>query len=543
METRPERKRSPSPRSSRTNSWQASGQQHIGVTRRAPVIPVQKHRRVEPGVNVHATVRKHRGDTANKMQNLAADVDELEIQCKECTQVLSEKHGMKMLLSSGFKTRCKASLYNAKTPCIMCDLNEDRGLGERYKIPNLKRMVAADLSMLEGFTPEEEEMMAKVVAKCKRKYHGNADAKRTVERLMLESQITGLAEHVGMIRFAMFTRDHIHDTTVHVTIQLWGALDFFHEVLKKDPADISTLFELWARYVADTSPGDTGSDTLIAMQQECTVIIKADLHKNGHREDKGRHELQKNYVKALVEGKNIRLVRWPKGVDFKCMLKQSTIWPLCILRDALKCGTCRWKVLTAGEKLHILTQFKEMVKNIHGHFTKFLGRLWVAIQGLCLAWGCMPGITAALSLAPATQAMCAPRASLPACFLARHPPQIPAPHALQNSPQSQAHICTACSAGSSARPNHGLPAGACSKIPPLRGLGPPLAPLVPVAARPCIRFLMHSLSHHPTQLRDAVPKMCSQPTEVVVHERWAFMGQGLQRQPVSMSEAGRDGGW
>jgi hypothetical protein len=31
-----------------------------------------------------------------------------------------------------------------------------------------------------------------------------------------------------------------------VTIQSWGALDFFREILKKDPADVSALFELWA---------------------------------------------------------------------------------------------------------------------------------------------------------------------------------------------------------------------------------------------------------------------------------------------------------
>lgn len=49
-----------------------------------------------------------------------------------------------------------------------------------------------------------------------------------------------------MIGFAMFTRGHIHDTTIPVTIQSWGALDFFREVLKKDPADVSALFELWA---------------------------------------------------------------------------------------------------------------------------------------------------------------------------------------------------------------------------------------------------------------------------------------------------------
>jgi hypothetical protein len=71
-------------------------------------------------------------------------------------------------------------------------------LGERYKIPEVKCMVAANVSMLEGFMPEEEEeMMADLVVKRKCKYHGkrannlaaSADVKRTVERLMLEVRL------------------------------------------------------------------------------------------------------------------------------------------------------------------------------------------------------------------------------------------------------------------------------------------------------------------------------------------------------------------
>jgi hypothetical protein len=62
--------------------------------------------------------------------------------------------------------------------------------------------------------------------------------------------------------------------------------------------------------MADTFSGETGSDTLIAMQQQCTAIIKAGLRKSltyallddtdylvyfrsDSREDKGRHELRK----------------------------------------------------------------------------------------------------------------------------------------------------------------------------------------------------------------------------------------------------------
>ena len=44
----------------------------------------------------------------------------------------------------------------------------------------------------------------------------------------------------------MFARGHLHDKTLPATIESWGALEFFREVLKRDPADVSSLFELWA---------------------------------------------------------------------------------------------------------------------------------------------------------------------------------------------------------------------------------------------------------------------------------------------------------
>ncbi|KAJ7099200.1 hypothetical protein C8R44DRAFT_546564, partial [Mycena epipterygia] len=211
-----------------------------------------------------------------------------------------------------------------------------------------------------------EEMVAEVLEKRKTKFQGTrannlaagADAKRTVERLMVE--ITGLAEHAGMIGFAMFTRGHIHDTTVPVAIQSWGALDFLREILKKDPADVAALFELWA---VSRERGDTGSNTLLSMQQECTSIIKSGLRKSCYRDSTRVAMNYKNYIKAFVEGKNVGLVGWPDGVDFKRMSKQSAIGPLRLLHDALKSGTCKWKVLTVGEKKRLLVQFKEMVKS------------------------------------------------------------------------------------------------------------------------------------------------------------------------------------
>ncbi|KAJ7759861.1 hypothetical protein B0H14DRAFT_2403979 [Mycena olivaceomarginata] len=129
----------------------------------------------------------------------------------------------------------------------------DRGVGERYRMPEVKRMVADDPSMLERFSnAEKRQMVEDVLAKRRKKTQGTrannlaaaADAKRTMDRLMTE--IANLAERVGMIGFAMFSRGHVHDKTLPVTIQSWGAMDFFTEVLRRDPADVSHLFELWA---------------------------------------------------------------------------------------------------------------------------------------------------------------------------------------------------------------------------------------------------------------------------------------------------------
>ncbi|KAJ7741226.1 hypothetical protein B0H14DRAFT_2296529, partial [Mycena olivaceomarginata] len=116
------------------------------------------------------------------------------------------------------------------------------------------------------------------------------------------------------------------------------ALEFIREVLKRDPADVAALFELWA---VSRERGETGADTLAGIQKECTAIIKAGL-----QNILGRTKVAMNYesyIKSLVLGKNVGIVNWPQGVDFKRMSLQASA--LRILYDSLKCGTTRWKVL------------------------------------------------------------------------------------------------------------------------------------------------------------------------------------------------------
>jgi hypothetical protein len=114
------------------------------------------------------------------------------------------------------------------------------------------------------------------------------------------------------------------------------------------------------------------------MQKECTELIKAGLRMcltcftpdailigfagtiTGQMKIAMNYD---NYIKAIVEAKNVGLLGWPHGVYFKRMSLQSAIGPLCTLRDVLKAGTCKWAILSARQKKQLLADFKEMVAN------------------------------------------------------------------------------------------------------------------------------------------------------------------------------------
>ncbi|KAJ7808471.1 hypothetical protein B0H14DRAFT_3482313 [Mycena olivaceomarginata] len=166
-----------------------------------------------------------------------------------------------------------------------------------------------------------------------------------MDHLMME--IASLAKRVGMIGFAMFLHRHVHDKSLPVTIQSWGALDFFLEVLKRDPVDVSSLFELWA---VTRERGKSNKNRLLTMQQEGTALITTGLHKfrfyweNTGRLMQGTEKIlgvtkcamtYKGYIDKLVRGKGVGLVNWPEGVDFKCMSLQSVIGLLEKLLDSL----------------------------------------------------------------------------------------------------------------------------------------------------------------------------------------------------------------
>ncbi|KAJ6461712.1 hypothetical protein C8R45DRAFT_1108469 [Mycena sanguinolenta] len=334
--------------------------------------PLRKQQRKASGPNARATAAKRKEEGAKRLEALAEDLDAWEAEREQRVQELADKHRMKvkevrrrMLGLSTYGVRRRVSLYNAKISRIMGPLNfPGRGVGDRYTMPEVKRMATEDPSMLEGFTEaEKREIIAQIIAKRKVKVRGTrsnnlsaaADAKQTMDRLMVE--ITNLAERVGMIGLAMSSRGHVHDQTLPVTIESWGAMEFFREVLKKDPADVTTLFELWA---VSRECRKTKKNKLLKMQQEGTSIVKSGLHAIlGVTKCAMNYD---NYIPKLVQGKGVGLVNWPDGVEFKRMSLQSAVGPMQILLDSLKSGVTCWKVLTTVEKKKLTDQYNEMVE-------------------------------------------------------------------------------------------------------------------------------------------------------------------------------------
>ncbi|KAJ7886256.1 hypothetical protein B0H14DRAFT_2563554 [Mycena olivaceomarginata] len=186
--------------------------------------------------------------------------------------------GRRILTSDlGLQGSAQVSLYNAKISALMAQLNEDRDVGHRYLMTDIKRMVKEDPSMLDASRRR------------RRRRWWPASVKST------KQSIEGLG-----------------------------------------PNNLAASAD---------AKRNTGAETLLSMQKECTEMIKTSLQTvTGRTKIAMNYE---NYVKAIVEALNFGLLGWPKGVDFKRMSKQDL----------------QWAVLTASQKKQLLSEFKKMVEN------------------------------------------------------------------------------------------------------------------------------------------------------------------------------------
>ncbi|KAF8178983.1 hypothetical protein K438DRAFT_1502698, partial [Mycena galopus ATCC 62051] len=169
----------------------------------------------------------------------------------------------------------------------------------------------------------------------------------------LAGEIDNLLEQAGMYGFAMFSKGHVHDLTVPYFMQSGGAMAFFREVLRMDPANNTKLIKVL--------PGFTGLDTLASMRREVTNMIKTGLVLACKRTKYTMN--YECYIKVVVLGYGCALLGWPNSVNFTSPTNISTVDDMRTLRDALKDGTCRWKVLSAAEKDKWQQEYEEKVES------------------------------------------------------------------------------------------------------------------------------------------------------------------------------------
>ncbi|KAJ7115506.1 hypothetical protein C8R43DRAFT_961099 [Mycena crocata] len=183
---------------------------HHSRHRTKPVIPIWKHCRCDSGANSRVSACKRKEAKGDKYGVLARDIKVWEVECegagrKACHQGAGSppSHARLIYLQA----------YSQTEPLQHENLAYNgHEMGEHYKMAEIKHMVADDPTMIDDFTEEEEEEMI-----------------REIE----EKQVV---KHHGARMTNKAAKDNARLTMEHLA----------REILKKEPTDIQSMFELWA---------------------------------------------------------------------------------------------------------------------------------------------------------------------------------------------------------------------------------------------------------------------------------------------------------
>ncbi|KAJ7035245.1 hypothetical protein C8F04DRAFT_1182412 [Mycena alexandri] len=333
-------------------SGQAGVESWHGCNPDHPAIPLRNHR---PKQNVETLETARLKREANK-QTAAKLTDAIQnIEVAEAHNVKVELVLRRLMSLGSMKASRKISLFNAKVHHLC---KRQKLIGRPIKLKEARRRVRLDPEWEDMDEEAEQALRDELMQHRELKKHGAratptacmVDARFTTESIAQE--MTALAERTGMIGFGFFTRTHIHNKTVPVEIESWGALEFFSQVLRMDPRDVGAKFELWA-IACDKGKStliDVGvleQDTLRSMQKEVVQY-----HEEGIRA-KGRKNLRlnwKQYWTVMVVKHRLILRGWPLHDRGPCNPKLiHTIESIREVRDALKDGSCFWHRLMDPE--------------------------------------------------------------------------------------------------------------------------------------------------------------------------------------------------
>ncbi|KAF8144827.1 hypothetical protein K438DRAFT_1782450 [Mycena galopus ATCC 62051] len=319
-----------------------------------------------------ASAREAKDKLKNKKCRTAAlNADLAELNKEHIAKVaeLVAKHKFKVPLvqqrlygASNFKKQRKVSLFRAQEHYLAKVLNEGRGRKERYSLHQIKHRVRTwpeFKNMSADFKAklfEDLEMHRERKAKGARSTSKAAaqDAGYTLKRI--SSEMEGLLDRCGMYSVAFFTKGHIHDMIDPAIIQTGGALNFFREAASMDPVDLHVRFEQWC---CARDKGFTGLESAPTIRKDITKTLKNGLVLACKRTRCAMN--YERYIRVVVLGYGVILIGWPKSVEFTSPTNISSIDDLRVLYEALKDGTCRWKVLTAKEKEKWRKEYEEKI--------------------------------------------------------------------------------------------------------------------------------------------------------------------------------------
>ncbi|KIM39046.1 hypothetical protein M413DRAFT_67836 [Hebeloma cylindrosporum] len=266
-----------------------------------------------------------------------------------------------LLSRSRQATPRKVNLHNALTHYMAKELNSDKSVGDRAKMPEIQRRLAEDDSLKDLSKDREQELLNALIEHRKVNDTGarssnkgaSLDYQGTLKGVFTE--LDNLSERTGSTAFTFVTRGHINDSTTPSFIDSDGALSFFTEVLNLDPNEVAGKFELWATpctflnlptFITVRTP----VETLISMRAECTKIISDGLRKIlGLKNVNMSYD---HYDHDIVSRHGVKLLGWPPGLPRISPSKIHTVEQIRSLRDALKVGDCIWTKLSPRQREH-----------------------------------------------------------------------------------------------------------------------------------------------------------------------------------------------
>ncbi|KAJ7857368.1 hypothetical protein B0H13DRAFT_2356992 [Mycena leptocephala] len=315
-----------------------------------------------------ATAKLKREANKEKAAKLTAAIDDIVDVRNTMAAEVAKEHGvtveviLRRLMSMGSKkaTR-KVNLFNAKVHHLCA---RQKKVGRPITMKEGRQRVRRDPEFQD--VDKEVEQMYRDELEGHRQLHQHgprstslacaADARATVN--MIAEEMTALAERTGMVGFACFTRGHLHDKTVPCEIESWGGLDFFPQMMKVDPRDLGTKFELWS---VAREKGVLGEDTLRSMRTE---VVK--YNEVGIREKGGRKNIKinwKQYHTIMIVKHRLILRGWP--LDDRPPCNPGSIMDVAsikLVRDAMRDGDCFWHRMTDAEWEREKTKVNEMVE-------------------------------------------------------------------------------------------------------------------------------------------------------------------------------------